>query len=727
MSAPQINVLLDLWVQHSSSMAMNHLSTPLGDVKWQRYKIQYTGDMPDLNPPPWMRQTFEVWFRDVREVTRIILGNPSFAEEMDLRPFREFSTEGDERQYQDFMSGDWAWDQADIISEDEKTHGSTFVPIILGSDKTTVSVGTGNNEYYPLYLSIGNVRNGVHHAHWDALVLVGFLAIPKSGRSNLDEADALNRSRAFTETLFCESTLAIMWDEYGIVGDLVPFTNDFPRANIHKLIAPDILHQLVKGCFKDHLVDWVEAYLKAKHGTKDAERILDDIDRRIAAVAPFTGLQQFPQGCGFKQWTGNDSKALMKVYIAAIEGHVPPEIKTLEEIEDALARFHKYREVFKTGEVPVVATFSLPCQHAAKHYPELIRLFGAPNGLCSSITECKHIKAVKEPYRRSSKYKALGQMLLTNQRLDKIAASRVDFASRGMLEGTCLSSVLQSLALALPPPEALANENAATGEEALPTSSNPATASTQADNDEAIPDDFPPSLSGHVELARTPQRKRSRTVGTLAEEIGVPHLSDLLCRFLFENLFPDDTRHPSEIPLAGCPRFEGRIAMFNSASARFYAPSDLSGLRGMQTEYIRSAPNWRKETPRFDCVFVGTSNNDLTDVGMHAYNIARVLAFFSFAFRGVTYPCAVIRWFDKIGDAPDEDTGMWMVCPSSLPNHSPHFAIIYTDSIYRAAHLIPIYGTRFIPRNIEPHHSYDAFQAYYVNKYADHHAFEIAR
>lgn len=54
-----------------------------------------------------------------------------------------------------------------------------FVPIILGSDKTTVSVATGNNEYYPLYLSLGNVRNNVRRAHRDALVLVAFLAIPK--------------------------------------------------------------------------------------------------------------------------------------------------------------------------------------------------------------------------------------------------------------------------------------------------------------------------------------------------------------------------------------------------------------------------------------------------------------------------------------------------------------------------------------------------------------------
>lgn len=54
-----------------------------------------------------------------------------------------------------------------------------FVPIILGSDKTTVSVATGQNEYYPLYLSIGNVQNHMRRAHKNALVVVGFLPIPK--------------------------------------------------------------------------------------------------------------------------------------------------------------------------------------------------------------------------------------------------------------------------------------------------------------------------------------------------------------------------------------------------------------------------------------------------------------------------------------------------------------------------------------------------------------------
>ena len=58
-------------------------------------------------------------------------------------------------------------------------HGALFVPVILGSDKTTVSVATGHNEYWPLYASISNIHNNIRCAHGDGLVLVGFLSIPK--------------------------------------------------------------------------------------------------------------------------------------------------------------------------------------------------------------------------------------------------------------------------------------------------------------------------------------------------------------------------------------------------------------------------------------------------------------------------------------------------------------------------------------------------------------------
>jgi hypothetical protein len=89
--------------------------------------------------------------------------------------------------------------------------------------------------------------------------------------------------------------------------------------------------------------------------------------------------------------------------------------------------------------------FSLPRQHSLTHYHHHIKKFGAPNGLSSSITESKHIAAVKKPWRQSSRYEALGQMLMINTRNDQLAAARNNFSSRGMLDGTCLSEALENL------------------------------------------------------------------------------------------------------------------------------------------------------------------------------------------------------------------------------------------------------------------------------------------
>ena len=45
-------------------------------------------------------------------------------------------------------------------------------------------------------------------------------------------------------------------------------------------MSPDLLHQLIKGTFKDHLVVWVNDYIKAEYSPLDAQKIIDDIDRR---------------------------------------------------------------------------------------------------------------------------------------------------------------------------------------------------------------------------------------------------------------------------------------------------------------------------------------------------------------------------------------------------------------------------------------------------------------
>lgn len=59
-----------------------------------------------------------------------------------------------------------------------------------------------------------------------------------------------------------------------------PFTEFFPRADIYELMSPDILHQAIKGAFKDHLVTWIGKYLVNEYGGAEARKIMDDIDRR---------------------------------------------------------------------------------------------------------------------------------------------------------------------------------------------------------------------------------------------------------------------------------------------------------------------------------------------------------------------------------------------------------------------------------------------------------------
>ena len=121
---------------------------------------------------------------------------------------------------------------------------------------------------------------------------------------------------------------------------------------------------------------------------------------------------------------------------------------SLKQLDMALHRFHEAREVFSgTVRTDGPSAFSLPRQHAMVHYHDHIENFGSPNGLCSSITESKHITAVKRPWRRSNKHKALPQMLKSNQRLDKLAAARADFVARGMLANSCLLQAIDAAAM----------------------------------------------------------------------------------------------------------------------------------------------------------------------------------------------------------------------------------------------------------------------------------------
>ena len=88
------------------------------------------------------------------------------------------------------------------------------------------------------------------------------------------------RTNALMDTLIATFDVNTLREEYGVDAPIVPFTRDFPHADIYELISSDLLHQAIKGTFKDHLVAWVGEYLEAVYETAEANRIMDEIDRR---------------------------------------------------------------------------------------------------------------------------------------------------------------------------------------------------------------------------------------------------------------------------------------------------------------------------------------------------------------------------------------------------------------------------------------------------------------
>ncbi|KAH9170341.1 hypothetical protein EDB89DRAFT_2220723 [Lactarius sanguifluus] len=769
-----------------------------GHAPWKTFELSYSGPFPEgIVPPRWMTDTFELNTRNSRTLLHQQLETTGFKDEVHYVPYKQFRGDGS-RVWSNLMSADWAEHQADLIAADPSTHGAMFVPIVAGSDKTTVSVATGHQEYHPVYMSPGNLSNVARRAHGNALLPVAFLPIPKTSKRQrkkplyqkfcrqlyhaclaqifrplksgmttpevvkcpdghfrraiyglgpyiadypeqvwlsgivqgwcpnptfLTISAAHRRTHEKTDLLINSFDPEVLWDDYGTRSDVMPYTHEFPRADIHELLCPDLLHQVIKGTFKDHLVKWVSQYQINEHGETRGLEINQDIDRRISAVPPFPGLRRFPDGRDFVQWTGDDSKALMKVYLPAIAGHVPLDMvkcvsafldfcyiarcnaisaEDLDNLQGALTRIHQYRDVFiRTG---VRDDISLPRQHSLCHYLRSIRLFGSPNGLCSSITESKHIKAVKEPWRRSSRYRALVQMLRTLSRLDKMAAARRIFTRQGMMIGSTSSYTAMVLR----------------GEQPQPLVD-----STEDHNDDNEDHDLGPvsgpKVVSSIELAKAPARGYPHDVDGLAQIIDQPRFMEVLRRFLWDQVNSDSSRTPDDVPLDECPRFGAHINVYHSAVARFYAPSDLCGTGGMYRERIRSTPNWRGEYPRHDTVFVEI---DAELPRMHGMLVARVLLFFSFFFRDQHYPCALVHWLIPVGDEPDDDTGMWVVRPEFQGNRRS-LSVIHLDCIIRGAHLLPVFGSSFLPEDFHFSDSLHAFQAYFVSRHADHHMYEF--
>lgn len=142
LSQRRIDKLLELWaatlIPHNDSPPItNHRdlhqqidAIELGSVSWENISLKYNGPLPETTRrPEWMTREYDVWYRDPRQIIKNILARPELDGHVDYVAYQEFN--GEQRQYGNLMSGNWAWRQS-VCSTD-----SVFSNLLITSFNRT--------------------------------------------------------------------------------------------------------------------------------------------------------------------------------------------------------------------------------------------------------------------------------------------------------------------------------------------------------------------------------------------------------------------------------------------------------------------------------------------------------------------------------------------------------------------------------------------------------------
>lgn len=210
-----------------------------------------------------------------------------------------------------------------------------------------------------------------------------------------------------------------------------PFWADLPHTDIFSCITPDLLHQVHKGVFKEHLAKWATLAIRLPSSEADSEPAQKrEMDARYQAMPLHHTLRHFAKGISrTTQWTGKEQKNMEKGFLGALDGAVDVEVvrtarglldfiyyahferhtdESLSEIDAACAAFHAHKDVFI--ELGIREHFNINKLHALLHYADAIRSHGTADGYNTEGTERLHIDLAKLGYRASNRKQYTAQM-----------------------------------------------------------------------------------------------------------------------------------------------------------------------------------------------------------------------------------------------------------------------------------------------------------------------------